>query len=73
VQSAMGPVVKIKGVKYGSDVCNITASSTKNVRVKLASIFLCVKTAMKPHKSMRERIGRIIGQSSSMAKMTICT
>jgi hypothetical protein len=70
VCNAMGCIVKIEEVKYGSDVCSVTAGVTKNVREQLKSRDLCVEAVIKPLKNMPEGTGRITGQSFNMAKVT---
>jgi hypothetical protein len=51
VCTAMGCIVKIEEVKYGFDVCSVTAGVTKSVREQLQSRDLCVETVIKPLKT----------------------
>jgi hypothetical protein len=70
VCTAMGCIVKIEDVKYGSDVCSVTAGVTKNLREQLKSRDLCVEAVIKALKHMPKGTGHITGQSFDMAKIT---
>jgi hypothetical protein len=51
VCTAMRCMVKIEEVKYGFDVCNVTAGVTKNVREQVKSRDLCVEAVIKALKT----------------------
>jgi hypothetical protein len=51
VCTAMGCIVKIEEVKYGFDVCSVTAGITKNVQEQLKSRYLCVEALIKALKT----------------------
>jgi hypothetical protein len=47
----MGFIVELREVKYGSDICSLTAGGTKNVREQLKSRDFYVETVIKASKT----------------------